>query len=41
MSPTICDMTHFLLVYDRRAGRLLQQREFATDADALAARFAT
>ncbi len=34
-------MTHFLLVYDRRAGRLLQQREFATDADALAARFAT
>jgi hypothetical protein len=33
-------VAHFLLIYDRRAGRLLLQKEFATDADALAARFA-
>lgn len=33
-------MAHFLLIYDRAAGRLLLQKEFATDAEALAARFA-
>lgn len=32
-------MAHFLLIYDRAAGRLLLQKEFATDAEALAARF--
>jgi hypothetical protein len=33
-------VAHFLLIYDRAAGRLLLQKEFATDAEALAARFA-
>ena len=32
-------MSHFLLIYDRAAGQLLLKKEFATDADALAARF--
>ena len=32
-------MAHFLLIYDRAAGRLLLQKEFATDAEALAALF--
>jgi hypothetical protein len=32
-------VAHFLLIYDRAAGRLLLQKEFATDAEALAARF--
>lgn len=40
MSPTICSVAHFLLIYDRAAGQLLLQKEFATDAEALAARFA-
>ena len=40
MSPTIPSVAHFLLIYDRAAGRLLVQKEFATDAEALAARFA-
>ena len=33
-------MAHFLLIYDRAAGRLLLKEEFATGAEALAARFA-
>jgi hypothetical protein len=33
-------MAHFLLIYDRPEGRLLLQQEFATNAEALAARFA-
>lgn len=33
-------MAHFLLIYDRTAGQLLLKEEFATDAEALAARFA-
>jgi hypothetical protein len=33
-------VAHFLLIYDRRAGRLLRQTQFETDAEALAARFA-
>ncbi len=32
-------MAHFLLIYDRAAGRLLRQEQFASDADALEARF--
>jgi hypothetical protein len=32
-------VAHFLLIYDRAAGRLLLQKEFATDAEALEARF--
>ena len=31
---------HFLLIYDRRAGKLLRQEEFTTSAEALEARFA-
>lgn len=33
-------MAHFLLIYDRQAGKLLRQQEFASDAAALEARFA-
>jgi hypothetical protein len=33
-------MAHFLLIYDRAAGTLLLKEEFATDSQALAARFA-
>jgi hypothetical protein len=33
-------MAHFLLIYDRKAGTLLRRQEFATDAEALGARFA-
>jgi hypothetical protein len=33
-------MAHFLLIYDRRAGTLLRQAEFETNAQALDARFA-
>jgi len=33
-------MAHFLLIYDRTAGQLLLKEEFATNAEALAARFA-
>jgi hypothetical protein len=33
-------MAHFLLIYDRATGKLLRQQEFATDVEALAARFA-
>ena len=40
MSPTILSMAHFLLVYDRLAGKLLREQRFATEAEALAARFA-
>jgi hypothetical protein len=32
-------VAHFLLIYDRKAGHLLRQQEFATDAAALDARF--
>jgi hypothetical protein len=32
-------MRYFLLVYDRRAGRLLAEREFSSRDKALAARF--
>lgn len=40
MISTISTVAHFLLVYDRLAGQLLRQQEFATDAEALSARFA-
>jgi len=40
VSPTIPTMAHFMLIYDRTAGRLLLKEEFATNAEALAARFA-
>jgi hypothetical protein len=40
VSPTIRSVAHFLLIYDRAVGRLLLKEEFATDAEALAARFA-
>jgi hypothetical protein len=33
-------MAHFLLIYDRKAGKLLHKQEFASDAEALDARFA-
>lgn len=33
-------MAHFLLVYDRAAGKLLREEQFATESEALAARFA-
>lgn len=33
-------MAHFLLIYDRRAGKLLRQAQFETDTEALDARFA-
>jgi hypothetical protein len=33
-------MAHFLLIYDRAAGKLLRQERFATEAEALHARFA-
>jgi len=33
-------MAHFLLIYDRKAGKLLLNQEFATDVAALDARFA-
>jgi len=32
-------MSHFLLIYDRTAGRLVSERRFASSADAIAARF--
>jgi hypothetical protein len=32
-------VSHFLLIYDRAAGKLLRQEEFPTDAEALTARF--
>jgi hypothetical protein len=40
MSRTILTMAHFLLIYDRVSGKLLRREQFATDAEALAARFA-
>jgi hypothetical protein len=40
MTPTILSMAHFLLIYDRAAGKLLREEQFETEADALAARFA-
>lgn len=40
MSPTILSMAHFLLIYDRVAGKLLREERFATEGEALAARFA-
>jgi hypothetical protein len=40
MSPTISLVAHFLLIYDRAAGKLLRKDQFATDAESLAARFA-
>lgn len=33
-------MAHFLLIYDRRAGKLMRQSQFKTDTEALDARFA-
>lgn len=33
-------MAHYLLIYDRAAGQLIRKEQFATDAEALAARFA-
>jgi hypothetical protein len=33
-------MAHFLLIYDRPAGRLLRQEQFDTSAEAMQARFA-
>jgi hypothetical protein len=33
-------MAHFLLIYDRTAGKLLRQAEFESDVAALDARFA-
>jgi hypothetical protein len=33
-------MAHFLLVYDRDAGRLISKQQYAVGADALRARFA-
>jgi hypothetical protein len=33
-------MSHFLLVYDRSAGRLVRQQEFDTSGEAMRARFA-
>jgi hypothetical protein len=33
-------VAHFLLIYDRAAGRLLLKEEFPTHAEALTARFA-
>lgn len=33
-------MIHVLVVYDRRAGRLVRQQEFPSSAEALQARFA-
>jgi hypothetical protein len=33
-------MAHFLLIYDRGTGKLLREERFATEADALRARFA-
>jgi hypothetical protein len=38
--PTIWIVAHFLLIYDRRAGKLLRQTQFETDTQALDARFA-
>lgn len=32
-------MAHFLLVYDRDAGRLIRQQQFDADSEALQARF--
>lgn len=32
-------MSHFLLIYDRRAGTLVRSRQFGSSADALQARF--
>ena len=32
-------MAHFLLIYDRRVGKLLRQTQFETDTEALDARF--
>jgi hypothetical protein len=33
-------MAHFLLIYDRSAGRLLRQEQYGSSAEALEARFA-
>ena len=33
-------MAHFVLIYDRVAGALLRQQQYANSADALVARFA-
>jgi hypothetical protein len=33
-------MAHFLLIYDRQAGKLLRKQEFASDIEALDERFA-
>jgi hypothetical protein len=32
-------VSHFLLIYDRAAGRLMRQQRFDTSADAMRARF--
>lgn len=40
MIPNIAGMAHFLLVYDRAAGKLLRQERYASDSAALKARFA-
>jgi hypothetical protein len=40
LTPTIPTVAHFLLIYDRSAGQLLLKEEFATNAAALATRFA-
>jgi hypothetical protein len=32
-------MQHYLLIYDRRAGKIIRHRHFRTSAPALAARF--
>lgn len=32
-------MAHFLIVYDRNAGKLVRQTRFATSVDAMQARF--
>jgi hypothetical protein len=33
-------VAHFLLIYDRNAGRLLRQEQYGSSADAMTARFA-
>ncbi len=40
VTSTIPIVAHFLLIYDRPSGRLLRKEEFASDAEALTARFA-
>jgi hypothetical protein len=40
VTPNIQPVAHFLLIYDRKAGKLVRKQEYATDAQALEARFA-